>query len=50
MQAIEDLDSDIIIVGRGIYTSPNTVETAKQFKERGYSAYLQRIQKNGQEH
>jgi uridine monophosphate synthetase len=49
-EAIEDLDSDIIIVGRGIYTSPNTVETAKQFKERGYSAYLQRIQKNGQEH
>jgi orotidine-5'-phosphate decarboxylase len=49
-EAIGDLDSDIIIVGRGIYTSPNAVETAKQFRERGYSAYLQRFQKNGQEH
>ena len=43
-QAIGELGSDIIIVGRGIYTAPNVVETAKEYKERGFAAYLQRMQ------
>jgi uridine monophosphate synthetase len=39
-KAIQQLGSDIIIVGRGIYTASNVVATAKEFQERAYSAYL----------
>ena len=42
-QAIQELGSDIIIVGRGIYTSANVVETARLYQERAFSSYLERI-------
>ncbi|CAG9977998.1 unnamed protein product [Clonostachys byssicola] len=35
--------SDFIIVGRGIYTSDNRVETAKQYQREGWNAYEARI-------
>ncbi|CAH0058511.1 unnamed protein product [Clonostachys solani] len=35
--------SDFIIAGRGIYTSENRVETAKQYQREGWNAYEARI-------
>jgi orotidine-5'-phosphate decarboxylase len=34
--------SDVIIVGRGIYGSGDPVENAKQYREAGWTAYLER--------
>ncbi|EPS43504.1 hypothetical protein H072_2537 [Dactylellina haptotyla CBS 200.50] len=37
--------ADFIIAGRGIYAVPDPVETAKQYREEGWNAYLSRIGK-----
>ena len=41
--------SDIVIVGRGIYTSADPVETAKLFREKAYEAYVKRCNKKSSE-
>jgi orotidine-5'-phosphate decarboxylase len=42
-QAIYENESDVIIVGRGIYTKGNIIQTAKTYREQGWEAYLQRL-------
>lgn len=37
--------SDIIIVGRGVYTAKDPVATAQQYQQAGWNAYLKRISK-----
>ena len=45
-QVIVEGDSDIIIVGRGVYGSGDVVENAKQYQKAGWEAYLQKITLN----
>jgi uridine monophosphate synthetase len=40
---IEECKSDVIIVGRGIYESKDPVAAAKEYKDRGWLAYLNRL-------
>lgn len=40
---IGSLQSDVIIVGRGIYQSQDPLTTARRFRERGFSAYKKRV-------
>ena len=34
---------DFIVSGRGIYTAPDPVESAKQYQKAGWDAYLKRV-------
>ena len=38
-RVIREQGSDIIIVGRGIYTSSDAVAEAKRYREAGWAAY-----------
>ena len=49
LQAVLERGSDIVIVGRGIYTSADPVETAKLFREKAYEAYVKRCNKKSSE-
>ena len=49
LQAVLEQGSDIVIVGRGIYTSADPVETAKLFREKAYEAYVKRCNKKSSE-
>lgn len=42
---IGDLESDLVIVGRGIYESPNPVESAKKYRTAAWNAYESNIPK-----
>lgn len=42
-EVILEGDSDIIIVGRGIYGSGDVVENAKRYQKAGWAAYLKKI-------
>ena len=42
-KVIRDQDSDIIIVGRGIYQADDPLAEAKRYKEAGWKAYLEKI-------
>ncbi|KAJ3267348.1 orotidine 5'-phosphate decarboxylase [Chytriomyces hyalinus] len=44
-EVILDSGCDVIIVGRGIYGSGDTVENAKTYQKAGWDAYLERIEK-----
>lgn len=44
-QVIVEGDSDIIIVGRGIYGSGDVVENALAYKTAGWEAYLSKLSK-----
>lgn len=35
--------TDFIIAGRGIYESANPIDSAKQYQEQGWNAYLERV-------
>ena len=41
-KVIRDQDSDIIIVGRGIYQADDPLAEAKKYKEAGWKAYLEK--------
>lgn len=43
---IYEKESDVIIVGRGIYDSDNPVEQAKLYRQEAWQAYLKRIEEN----
>lgn len=46
-QVIVESGCDVIIVGRGIYGNPDQIEfQAKRYKEAGWNAYLERVQKH----
>jgi orotidine 5'-phosphate decarboxylase subfamily 1 len=42
-QAIAEAGSDIIIVGRGIYTASSLEHEAKKYQDAGWDAYIQKI-------
>jgi orotidine-5'-phosphate decarboxylase len=42
-QVIVESGSDVIIVGRGIYVSGDVVQNAKEYRQAGWDAYLQRL-------
>jgi orotidine-5'-phosphate decarboxylase len=42
-ESIGDNKSDIIIVGRGILSEIDRVDSAIEYKKRGYNAYLKRL-------
>lgn len=44
-QCILEKGTDIIIVGRGIYQSPDPYATANKYRSTGWRAYMQRINK-----
>lgn len=43
-RVIEELKSDVIIVGRGIYGSRDIVSAAKKYRNRGWGSYLKLLQ------
>jgi orotidine-5'-phosphate decarboxylase len=45
-QAIYENQSDIIIVGRGIYSQEDPVVAAKAYRDQGWEAYLKRLASN----
>lgn len=49
-QVITEDGCDVIIVGRGIYGNPDTIEAqAKHYRDAGWKAYLDRLQKHKQD-
>jgi orotidine 5'-phosphate decarboxylase subfamily 1 len=44
-KAIYEHQSDIIIVGRGIYCSSHPLQTAKLYREQGWEAYQQKLRR-----
>lgn len=45
-QVIKESGCDVIIVGRGIYGNPDQIEyQAKRYRDAGWKAYLERVQK-----
>lgn len=48
-QTILEHESDVIIVGRGIYHANDPLSAAKMYQEEGWNAYLERLTKRSQE-
>lgn len=45
LEAIYENETDIIIVGRGIYSKDDPLKEAKGYREQGWQAYLKRLNK-----